>query len=451
MKKSVLIVSIAAAASLAQAPAHAFLDKLKGGLEKLQQGGAGSPPRAAATGSGSAAPPGRQAAGRSDFAFFCRDLMGVPFKEKKLNTSPEAMVGNYLRVDPDIEVRLNRGIHQSHQGSFVNLRVHTPDLHDKTVRDLAEAFVANPSVPMFAQVIAYAAEGDGYRDGEKPSERTEAQTLLAMLLLQYPDLVKDKDAASRLLRQSSMDNSGLGTALIARAHLFGDLAPRNINTFSNYIARASAQYNVKLADQTIYYALNNITNWRYRQQYLDLIKQSQEMSSGFERQRVAARSTDVNRRALALLQESQRIDELTLDALGAGPKLAEIRAKAEMLKKEGSGEANLIEVATNQSQAFKEELNLLLAKSPQLDEGAKAKLAEAMRLRLANINVAKGLVVEVALKFLSGDIGATQESGEHMNRFMKSNCSVFGQEIVLAKQSGVPEPQLSNAVLAKDL
>jgi hypothetical protein len=304
---------------------------------------------------------------------------------------------------------------------------------------------------MFAQVIAYAEGGDGYRDGEKPSERTEAQTLLAMLLMQYPDLVKDKSAAYGLLRQSSLDNSGLGTALIARAHLFGDLAPRNINTFSNYIARASAQYTVKLADQTIFFALSNIPNWQYRQQYLDLLRQSQEMSSSLERQRAASRSTDFNRRALDLLQVSRRIDELTLDALGAGPRLAEIRAKAEMLKKEGSGEANLIEIATNQSQTFKEELNALLGKSPQLDENAKAKLAEANRLRLENANVAKGLVVELTLKFFSGDFGAAQESGEHINRFIKENCGVLRRQLALGKQSGLPEPQLSNAALAKDL
>jgi hypothetical protein len=450
MNKSVFLAACAATVALAHAPAHAFLDRLKNRLEKLQQG-AVAPSGTAISGPSAGVQPGRPGSSSGSFDAICKQVLGAPFKEKKLSVPPDVMVGTYVKLDPDTEVKLSRGIHHSHQGAFVNLRVHTPDLHDKTVRDLAESFLANPSVSMFAQVIAYAEGGDVFRDGEKPSERSEAQTLLAMLLMQYPDLIKDKSAAYRLLRQSSLDNSGLGTALIARAHLFGDHAPRNINTFSNYIARASSQYPVKLADQTIFFALTNIPSWPLRQQYLDLLRQSQEFAGGFERQRAAAKATDVNRRALALMQEGQRIDELTLNALGAGPRLAEIRAKAAMLSKEGSGEANLIEVATNQSEAFKQELNVLLAKSPQIDEGAKSKLAEANRLRVENLNVLKGLTMEVALKFLSGDIGGTQETGEHINRFFKDSCSVGRRQLDMAKQSGIQEPQLSNAALAKDL
>ena len=175
------------------------------------------------------------------------------------------------------------------------------------------------------------------------------------------------------------------------------------------------------------------------------------MTADFNRQREAAKSSDTNKRALNLMVQGQKIDELTLEALGAGPRMAEIRAKAEMLKKEGAGEANLIEVAANQSESFKAEVNAMLAKNPQLDDQAKKKLAEANKLMLENLNGMKGITVELALKFFSGDIGGTQESGEHINRYFRDACSVGRRKIELAKQSGLPSPQLPASALAKDL
>jgi hypothetical protein len=445
MRKDILCLSVSVAVFSLNPSAYAFLDRLKGGLEKLQQGG-GLPSQPSQT------QPGRaSSAGADTFNATCRQVLGASFKQKALEAAPDVIAAKYITVAADTEVQLSKGINKSFSGSFVSLKTHIPDIVDTTVRDLAEAFNSNPSLSMLAQVISYAETGDGYRDGDKPSERTEAQTLLAMVLMQYPELVKDKSAAYQLLRKSSLDNSGLGLALIARVYLFGDYAPKNINTFSNYIGRASGQYPVKLADQSIFYALNNVPNWQYRQQYVDLLKQSQEMTKDFDRQRAAAKTSDTNKRALVLMEEGKKIDELTLDALGAGPRMAEIRAKAEMLKKEGSGEANLIEVATNQSESYKAEVNALLAKSPKLDEDSKKKLAEANRRMVENLNGLKAITVEVALKFFSGDIGGTMESGEHINRYFRNSCSVGRRQVELATQAGVPAPQLPPASLAKDL
>lgn len=424
-------------------PSHAFLDKLKGELNKLQQGGLGAP---------QAGQQSSKSKGSADsFNATCKQVLGAPFKQKQLAASPDQVASKYFNVDAAIEAKLNNGINKTYQGSFVSLKSHIPDIKEQSIRDLAEAFNANPSLSTLAQVITYAEVGDGYRDGEMPSEKAEAQTLLAMVLLQYPDLARDKGVAVQLLRESSLGNSGLGLALIARGHLYGDFVQKDINTFSNYIGRASGQYPVKLADQTIFYALEKLPNWQYRQQYLDLLKQSQEFMKDFNRQREAAKSTDTNKRALALMEEGKNIDELTLDALGAGPKLAELRAKAELLKKEGSGEANLIEVSANQSQAYKAEVNALLAKGPQLDEESKAKLAEANKRMVENLNSLKGITVEVALKFFSGDIGATMESGEHINRYFRDSCSVGRRQLELATQAGLPKPQLSQEKLVQDL
>jgi len=444
MKKKIKIMSLSLIALGLSTPSYAFLDKLNDKLKKIQQGG--SPPAASPTGR-----PGAGAASGDSFNAICKDVLGTGFKQKSLSGAPDSLTSKYFKLSSDLEPRLLQGLNQSYGGTIVNLKAHIVDIHDAAVRDLAEAFNANPSVAMLAQVIAYAETGDTFRDGEKPSERTEAQTLLAVILMQYPDLVLDKNKAHEILRKSSLDNSGLGLALIARQHLFGDYAPKNINTFSNYIGRASGLYPVKLADQSIFYALNNIPNWQYRQQYLDLLKQNEKLQADFARQAAAAKASDTNKRALILMNEGRKIDELTLEALGAGPQMAQIRAKAEMLKKEGAGEANLIEVAANQSASFKSEVNALLAKSPQLDNQAKEKLGEANRLMLQNLNSLKGITVELMLKGLAGDIGGTAEIMQHTNRYFRDACGVGKRKIELAKQAGVPSPQIPASSMAKDL
>ncbi len=428
-------------------PSYAFLDKLNDQLKKAQQGNSAQGQSAPAVSSRS-----RGGSASSDsFNAVCKQVLGAGYKEKKLSASPDAVVSKYFKVGADFEPKLLNGVNRSFKGSLVNLKSHISDIHEPSVRDLAEAFYANPSLTMLAQVVAYAETGDGYRDGEKPSERAEAQTLLAMILMQYPELANNKSDAHEILKRSSLENSGLGLALIARHFLFGDYAPQNINTFSNYIGRASSQYSVKLADQSIFFALNNIPNWQYRQQYTNLIKQSQQMTADFDRQRAAAKSSDTNKRALVLMNEGRKIDELTLDALGAGPRMAEIRAKAELLKKEGGGEANLIEIAANQSATYKAEVAALLAKNPKLDDQAKTKLAEANKMMVQNLNAMKGITVEVALKFLSGDIGGTMESGGHINKYFRDACSVGRRQVELGKQAGLPTPQLPADALAKDL
>jgi cell division protein FtsB len=50
-----------------------------------------------------------------------------------------------------------------------------------------------------------------------------------------------------------------------------------------------------------------------------------------------------------------------------------------------------------------------------------------------NLNSLKGITVEVALKFFSGDIGGTMESGEHINRYFRDACGVGKRKIELAK------------------
>jgi hypothetical protein len=443
MKKH--FIAIAATLSVAAMPSHAFFGKLNEQLNKAMQQPAGGAPNMPG-----AANAGRTAPSANSFNAVCRTVLGAPFKEMP-GVDPNVEVAKYFNVTADFDKLLLAGIGKNHQGSMVNVTQLTPDLYDKDVRSLADAFNANPSTPMLAQVIRYAEVGDNYTSDEKPSTRTESKTLLAMIMMQYPELAKNKAKINELLRDSSLNNSGLGIALLARAHLYGDYEQKNENSFSNYIGRASGNYQVRLADQTIVYAVEKMPNWNYRGQYISLMKQSQQMQADLQRQQNAVKSSDTNRRALLLMQEGEKIDQMTLDALNAGPKMAEIRAKGEFLKKQGSGEGNLIEVAAYQSEEAKKEIGRLLAANPTLNDEAKKKLQQANQKLVENLNFMKAITIEVALKFFNGELGETLNSGEKINKYFRDACAVGFRQVEFTKQAGVPAPALSQDQLTADL
>jgi hypothetical protein len=381
----------------------------------------------------------------------CQQFFGKPFKQKQLASQPDVIVGKYFKITPDTDKALADGIHATHAGSLVSFRIHLDDLKDNVVRQLADAYLANPSIPMLAQVIAYAEGGDGYAPENGPSELTEAQTLLAMLMMQYPQLTLNRGNVNQMLRQAEMNKSGLARTFVARHYLFGDYAEKNINTFSNYIGQAQSSYPVKLADRTIFYALEKIPNWQYRQQYLDLLRQSQDMQQKLQNQQQAARSSNLNARAIQLMREGNRADLLTLEALGASPKVAEIKAKGEMLRKEAAGESNLIKIEVGASDDAKAEILKMMAAAPVLDEASKAKLAESNRIKAANVNDLYTMMGELVLKMASGDIGSVTETGQYLNHYSRNICQVINRQVEVAKQSGIPEPQMDKSKLGQSM
>lgn len=412
--------------------AQSFLQKLQNQLNQAAAGGGAA-----------------NAGGNSGIGALCTGY--APYKQKDLaSSSPEQLVGKYFRVSADIEKQLLDGSGVNQKGTLGNFEAAVNDIKDKEIKKLGQAFMANPSVPVLAQIIAYAERGDGFMPEREPSEQGDARTLLAMVMMQYPELNANRDQVLPMLKQAESQNSGLAVAFIARAHLFGDYAPRNINAFSNYIAQASKNYPVKLADQTIFYAIEKMPDWNRRQQYLDLLRGSQQMQQSLQRQQNAAKSSDTYQRAINLMREGEKIDQLTLEALGAGPKIAEIRAKGEMLRKEGSGEANLINIEVTQSAEYQREVARLVGTNPKLTDEAKAKLAKANQLKIDNLTRMRGLTVEVALKFFSGDFGATMDSGGMVNRYYHNACNVAVRQLELSKQIGVPSPAINTAQLAKD-
>jgi hypothetical protein len=433
MKKHILAMALLLGISQVS-NAQGFLQALQNKMNQAAAGGGGA---------------SVAAGGASGIAAMCPGY--APIKQKDLaGSSPEQLVGKYFKMSADMEKLLSDGSGLQRAGTMPSFDRTLDDIKDKEIKKLGEAFMANPSVSMLAQIIAYAERGDGFMPEREPAEIAEAQTLLAMTIMQYPNLAINKDQVLVLLKQANSKNSGLAGAFIARAHLFGDYAPRDINAFGGYIGQASRNYPVKLANQTIFYALEKIPDWSYRKQYLDLLNGSQQMQQSFQRQQNAAKSTDTNRRAIQLMREGEKIDQLTLEALGAGPKIAELRAKGEMLRKEGSGEANLIQVEVNQSAEYQREVARLSATNPKLTDEAKTKLDKANKLKVDNLTTMRGLTMEVALKFFSGDIGATIESGGLINRYYHNSCNVAVRQLDLSKQIGVPQPAINDAQLAKD-
>lgn len=434
MKKSIVVMAVLLSMSQVS-NAQSFLQKLQ---NKVNEAAANS--KAGSSGSN----------GTNGIADMCPGYQ--PIKQKELaGGTPEQLVGKYFNMSADMEKLLLDGSNVQRVGTMPSFDRTLDDIKDKEIKKLGQAFMSNPSVPMLAQIISYAERGDGYSGEREPAEIAEAQTLLAMVMMQYPNLTINKDNVLVLLKQAESKKSGLAVAFIARAHLFGDYAPRDINAFSGYIAQASSNYPVKLADQSIFYAIEKLPNWQYRQQYLDLLKSSQDMQQSFKRQQDAAKASDTNKRAIQLMREGEKIDQLTLEAMGAGPKIAELRAKGEMLRKQGRGEANLIQVEVNQSDEYQREVARLVATSPKLSDEAKTKLEKANKLKVDNLVTMHGLTIEVALKFFSGDIGATVESGGLINRYYHNSCNVAVRQLELSKQIGVPQPVINNAELAKGL
>lgn len=355
--------------------------------------------------------------------------------------SAEDLVGQYFKGSADLSKKLSAGLATMHKGSMLNMRLLVTDLHDEKVLILARTFLDDPNTQNLGFIVALAQNGDGYKpQNGGPSERTEAKTLLALTLLQYPDLALDKGQAVALLKEGFIEESGLSIALLARFHLFGDYLNQDLSAFDNYLGQSSMNYPVKLADQTVFFALKNIPNWKQKRQYEDLMRQSAGMQASFQKQQGAINaSADLRQRVISLMQEGERINDLTLEALGAGPLVAKIRARGERMKVEAGGKANLLEVYVTTQAAYQEEANALLSTSPVIDNTAKEKLKQANDLRIKNISATYAVAGQVAMLMFSGNINETIEIGGAVNQYFADSCKATLRMAQYSRQSGIPE------------
>jgi len=415
-----------------------LFDQLQKIGNKLQtQGGVGIPGNSGVN----AGPKKADASGNSTMDQICNQQLGGAYKGTYPDgKSAEDMVGQYFKVTADLSQKLKAGMATMHKGSVVNIRYLVSDLHDKKVASLARTFVDDPNVQNLGFIVALAQNGDGYKPENGPSELTEAKTLLALTILQFPDLALDKSKAAIILRENFTSESGLSIALLARFHLFGDYLNQDLNAFDNYIGQASSKYSVKLADQTILFALKAIPNWKQKRQYEDLLKMSKDMQATLQKQQGSAKaSANLRGRIVTLMQDGDRINEMTLEALGAGPVVANIRARGERMKAEASGKTNLLEVYVTTQEAYSEETNKLLGASPAISDDAKAKLKNANDLRAKNISESYAIAGQIALLMFSGNFNETMELGGAVNRYFADSCKATLRMAEYAKQAGVPE------------
>jgi hypothetical protein len=90
-----------------------------------------------------------------------------------------------------------------------------------------------------------------------------------------------------------------------------------------------------------------------------------------------------------------------------------------------------------------------MAKSPQLEGDAKAKLAAANQLRADNLVVHYGLVGEMGLKLISGEIDEVANVvGPMLNEYFVSACTVMDRSIKLSEKLGNPPPAIDPKAVA---
>ena len=58
---------------------------------------------------------------------------------------------------------------------------------------------------------------------------------------------------------------------------------------------------------------------------------------------------------------------------------------------------------------------------------------------------------ELFLKMADGDIGSVSETGQYLNHYSRNVCQVINRQVEVAKQSGIPEPQMDKSKLGQSL
>jgi hypothetical protein len=382
------------------------------------------------------------------FDHVCGSVYGAPYERVPLRAGPADLIGRYFAVgDPTaFEQKLRAGVDRTHQGTLISLRLHVKDLHDKKIRRLAEAFVQNPSSDMLAQVMHFAEHGDRYFEEGVGSEWGEAQTLLAMVLMQYPELIRDRGQVMRLLRNgdSQISQSNLAKALMARAFLFGDYATASFSDFDGRIVNPNPTPDARLRGLTIEWAIANVPQWNRRQQYEQQMRLARDMrgvmSSAFGAQRTPASIAAASQRASVLLDQADDVNRLTGDALGVGPEIAQIQARIEQVKRESTGEQNLVQVRASITAESSAMLAAATARRPQLESQAREKLVRANQLRADHLTQLRRYMVELAVMAIGGDVTQLEILTAPMGTLHRSSCDVGYRTLQFSEKLGDPVP-----------
>ena len=441
--------------------AQAFLGGLQQSLQGLNAGQSGGAPSGNLFGGllgGQQPQQGANAVSQTNdwIKTSCRGVLGPEYEVKPLSASDEELLRRYFNVTPDFDRILYMGIDQMHEGAFINLTNRLiDDLQSNYAKKLAYSFKENPSQSMLAQIIYQSEHADNYEEQDdfgssKPSDRTEVKTLLGLILLQYQDHLLNPRAGVEMLN-ANYQKSKTAATMMARVHLFGyrDLYPQNLKAFSGYIGQGSG---TKTADATIVWALQNLPSWENAQMYSGLMQQSAEMQASLARQQQAASGSDLNRQFQELLARAEEVNLLTADAMGASEKIADARAKAALVQKEATGEANQIEVAVKQNEEVNKILRDVLSGNVQMDAESQKKFEDANRLRAELHHEATRLKGLLAVSFFaSGGLGEVMNTGPLVNQYFRDSCRTVTASVKYADEIGVPTPSQSKLALQDEL
>lgn len=427
---------IAAAALLTAqmaSPCFAFLDSLKKNLEGLN-----NPLKGVETQRGGQTKP---KPGSVDA--ICTMVFGPPYTGVfPPGVSPEQLLGKHFNVTADMATKLREGVSIIRRGAMPGMERLLGDISDQKVRSLGQAYVRSPSVINLAHIVNLAENGDRYKPETGPSELAEAKTLLGLAIMQYAHLARSPRDAVALFEEAASQESGLASALLARLYLFGELGlKRDISIFSNYVAEASKNYRVVINDHSIFLALDKIPNWPNANMYRSLLQQKADMKASFNRSKTASENApQIRKQALVLMDRGREIDEMTLDALGSGSEIALFRARGERMRKEASGEMNMIKIAVTTSSEYSAEFDRLLRLGPKLSQDAQQKFAAANKLRLENVSKTYALAGQVSLLMLNGNIDEIGELGGYIGEYVRRSCETTFRTILFAQEAGVPPP-----------
>ena len=113
---------------------------------------------------------------------------------------------------------------------------------------------------------------------------------------------------------------------------------------------------------------------------------------------------------------------------------------------EAEGQVRIVKAGAANAQPM-----MMMAAAPALDEASKAKLAESNRIKAANVVDLYAMMGELMLKMFDGDIGSVIETGQYLNHYSRNVCQVINRQVEVAKQSGIPEPQMDKTKLSQSM
>jgi len=262
-------------------------------------------------------------------------------------------------------------------------------------------FYANPTPKTLAAVIKAAGTASDYRDFEDtdnpPSDRDMANTLLAMILLQYRDSLSDKSAPEKILRKTAMyDNNA--RAMMARVEIFHR---NNMKAFNGYLGSGGSSS--PIGTETIVWAMDNLKGWDQAERYRQGFKSSQEFVNELSKNKKAGSLDAIRKDIDVTLSKAGNINEEMLALLSGGDAVSERKARQDIIESEMSGKASVIEIRIAKNSEVEKALAEARAKNALVDNKSQEAFKKAVSKKRDVIFELKSLSSQLGVRALSFD------------------------------------------------